>query len=157
MYQKEKKQLLANHSLYISFFFRIEMYSTLSSSLAGVITEPSTLTSVAECFLQALLWLLLTKVDEFTALDNPHQEEEDGNQVVKIGSPGLVLSSSIEAIDPSSWPSSTEEEEKTPWAARSSLHPLPLVQSQSGGKRKLASITGNNIKYLGDIGRQFSR
>ena len=133
------------------------MYSTLSSSLAGVITEPSTLTSVAECFLQALLWLLLTKVDEFTALDNPHQEEEDGNQVVKIGSPGLVLSSSIEAIDPSSWPSSTEEEEKTPWAARSSLHPLPLVQTESGGKRKLASITGNNIKYLGDIGRQFSR
>ena len=132
------------------------MYSTLSSSLAGVITEPSTLTSVAECFLQALLWLLVTKVDEFTALDNPHQEEEDGNQVVKIGSPGLVLSSSIEAIDPSSWPSSTEEEEKTPWAARSSLHPLP-VQSQSGGKQKLASITGTNIKYLGDIGRQFSR
>ena len=133
------------------------MYSTLSSSLAGVITEPSSMTSVAECFLQALLWLLVTKVDEFTALDNPHQEEEDGNQVVKIGSPGLVLSSSIEAIDPSSWPSSTEEEEKTPWAARSSLHPLPLVQTQSGGKQKLASITGNNIKYLGDIGRQFSR
>ena len=133
------------------------MYSTLSSSLAGVITEPSALTSVAECFTQALLWLLITRVDEFTALDNPHhKEDEDENRVVKIGSsPGLVMSASIEAIDPGgSWPSSTEEEEKTPWAARSSLHPLPL---QSGGKQKLASITGANIKYLGDIGRQFSR
>ena len=131
------------------------MYSTLSSSLAGVITEPTALTSVAECFLQALLWLLITRVEEFTALDNPHQkEDEDENRVVKIGSPGLVMSASIEAIDPGSWPSSTEEEEKTPWAARSSLHPLPL---HSGGKQKLASITGANIKYLGDIGRQFSR
>ena len=133
------------------------MYSTLSSSLAGVITEPTALTSVAECFMQALLWLLITRVDEFTALDNPHhKEDEDENRVVKIGtSPGLVMSASIEATDPSgSWPSSTEEEEKTPWAARSSLHPLPL---HSGGKQKLASITGANIKYLGDIGRQFSR
>ena len=133
------------------------MYSTLSSSLAGVITEPSALTSVAECFTQALLWLLITRVDEFTALDNPHhKEDEDEDRVVKIGTgPGLVMSASIEAIDPGgSWPSSTEEEEKTPWAARSSLHPLPL---QSGGKQKLASITGANIKYLGDIGRQFSR
>ena len=108
--------------------------------------------------MQALLWLLITRVDEFTALDNPHhKEDEDENRVVKIGtsSPGLVMSASIEAIDPGgSWPSSTEEEEKTPWAARSSLHPLPL---HSGGKQKLASITGANIKYLGDIGRQFSR
>ena len=134
------------------------MYSTLSSSLAGVITEPSALTSVAECFLQALLWLLITRVDEFTALDNPHhnKEDEDENRVVKIGTPGgLVMSASIEAIDPGSWPSSTEEEEKTPWAARSSLHPLPL--HTGGGKQKLASITGANIKYLGGIGRQFSR
>ena len=135
------------------------MYSTLSSSLAGVITDPSALTSVAECFMQALLWLLITRVDEFTALDNPHhREDEDENRVVKIGtsSPGLAMSASIEAIDPGgSWPSSTEEEEKTPWAARSSLHPLPL--HNSGGKQKLASITGANIKYLGDIGRQFSR
>ena len=131
------------------------MYSSLSSSLAGVITEPAALTSVAECFMQALLWLLLTRVDEFTAFDTSQQGEEDKNRVVRIGtSPGLAMSSSIEAIDPGSWPSSTEEEEKTPWAARSSLHPLPL---HSGGKQKLASITGANIKYLGDIGRQFSR
>ena len=76
------------------------MYSTLSSSLAGVITEPTALTSVAECFLQALLWLLITRVDEFTALDNPHhKEDEDENRVVKIGSPGLVMSASIEAIE----------------------------------------------------------
>ena len=60
------------------------MYSSLGTSLAGIITESATLTAVAECFLQvrtfwhtnplvmiikALLWLLLTKVDQFKSLD----------------------------------------------------------------------------------------
>ena len=31
---------------------RVRMYSYLGTSLAGVITEPATLTAVAECFLQ---------------------------------------------------------------------------------------------------------
>lgn len=54
-----------------------------------------------------------------------------------------TLPASPQAADPHSWPSSTSSSDPQPWAARSQLHPLPLLP-----KQRLASI--NSAKYLGE-------
>ena len=97
------------HSLTPVTRVMVSMYTSLGTSLAGVITEPATLAAVAQGFLQALLWLLITRKQEFLAMDKVEEVEEEVDSVVRLEVGGLVTSASIEAMDPAgSWPSSSE-------------------------------------------------
>eukprot|EP00090_Calanus_glacialis_P026578 TRINITY_DN41814_c0_g1_i1.p1 TRINITY_DN41814_c0_g1~~TRINITY_DN41814_c0_g1_i1.p1 ORF type:complete len:613 (-),score=137.97 TRINITY_DN41814_c0_g1_i1:7-1638(-) len=162
--KKTKTNYFLFHTLTPLTSLRVTMYSDTRNVLTGVINSRDTLETVAESFIETLIWLLLKcakdyikemviavdpstnmisidTADQVLPLDPKANEEQHSHEI-----PDRIESASVEAVNLDSWPTSSDSCEVSPWAARSNLNPLNSSDMKNG-KHKLASI--NSSKYLG--------